>query len=320
MQAFAPIAVKVFGNHNISIGIRLSFLSSLVLSRMLFNAHVAVLHVSHLTLFNGAYMRVLRRITNKMRFERCDMTDHAIRKSLNAPSVDCIIQRNRLLYLRRLLINKPRVLLAALHFQFKGRRLPWVELILEDLRRVKKDLRCCSSLGDPAVDIEAWTTTITSHLWPSIVYLLHYTGSVSDRSSVRSSEKLFSCDICSCGNEASVVSFATQKALLAHNRTKHKTRIQHRFYVDADGICPACNTRFETRLRCIRHLSDARRTKCWVKIVSTNIPPLSSDRVMELDLLDRVARTEAHRAGHSHPIAVGSARTAAGKRIGSVSW
>ena len=70
------------------------------------------------------------------------------------------------------------------------------------------------------------------------------------------------------------------------------------FGLDADGICPACNSRFETQLRCIPHLSDARRTKCWVTVVSTNIPPLSADKVVELELLDVVARTETHRAGH----------------------
>lgn len=47
-------------------------------------------------------------------------------------------------------------------------------------------------------------------------------------------------------------------------------------------------------------------------------PRLSVIVVFKLDIIHRVARKEAQRQGHTHPIALGSATTAEGKTIGHV--
>ena len=48
------------------------------------------------------------------------------------------------------------------------------------------------------------------------------------------------------------------------------------------------------------------------------MPMLSSEQVAHLDALDKEARTSARKAGHTHPIAEGSARAREGKRVGRV--
>lgn len=123
----------------------------------------------------------------------------------------------------------------------------------------------------------------------------------------------FRCDACAA-------CFASQKALQAHQRTTHKQRAPQRYYSDRDGVCPVCQTIFKTRLRLLAHLSDTRRDKCWNHI-STHLnlyPRIPEDRVIELDAVDREQRRTARQEGHTHPIAIGSARTAQGRAIGHV--
>ena len=92
-----------------------------------------------------------------------------------------------------------------------------------------------------------------------------------------------------------------------------------RLFVEGTS-CPVCKTEFRSRLRVIAHLSDARRTRCRDVICSNmaDYPVLSEEAAMQLDLIDRFDRAAARKEGHTHPIAVGSAVTALGKRIGHV--
>jgi hypothetical protein len=78
-------------------------------------------------------------------------------------------------------------------------------------------------------------------------------------------------------------------------------------------------TAFKSRIRCLAHVSDTRRTKCSSALVSGTYPQYDSDIVERLDLLDRDERRLAQQSGHSHPLAKGSARTVRGKIIGRVS-
>ena len=52
--------------------------------------------------------------------------------------------------------------------------------------------------------------------------------------------------------------------------------------------------------------------------VDSNFPRLSFKKVKRLDELDKKARADAKRLGHTHPIAVGSAKKADGKIVGHV--
>ena len=91
-----------------------------------------------------------------------------------------------------------------------------------------------------------------------------------------------------------------------------------RAFAEADGLCPICKTCFNSRLRLLAHLSDTRRPKCRDKLLCGTATPLSQKRIAVLDELDKVTRRNAQRLGQTHPVAIGSAVRANGKRIGHV--
>ena len=90
-------------------------------------------------------------------------------------------------------------------------------------------------------------------------------------------------------------------------------------FLNADGVCPACQTYFHSRLRVIAHVNDRRNKLCKPQLLSGEFVQISAEVASELDGGERIARKEARRLGHSHPVAVQSARKANGKRVGSVS-
>ena len=119
--------------------------------------------------------------------------------------------------------------------------------------------------------------------------------------------------------EECATSFSTHKALQTHMRRKHGVRCLQRFFVDNEGLCPVCGILFHSRLRCLAHLCDSRRTMCWSQILASpsNYQKLSFER-LALDETDRILKREAYRAGHSHVIACKTAATAQGKQTGHV--
>jgi hypothetical protein len=93
---------------------------------------------------------------------------------------------------------------------------------------------------------------------------------------------------------------------------------QWRYYADAKGICPICKTDFKSRIRCLAHLSDRRRTKCSDMILESGVSKLSQAIVDKLDMADRTFRREAHQSGHTHPIAQKPATRHNGRVVGRV--
>eukprot|EP00973_Karenia_brevis_P050874 7065722-Karenia_brevis.AAC.1 len=83
-------------------------------------------------------MRLHRRIHGQMRFDSSAEPDHAVRHCHQIPSIDCCIMRKRLMYLRRVLMREPPTLMALLHCRSGATRLPWVALILSDLRFIRE--------------------------------------------------------------------------------------------------------------------------------------------------------------------------------------
>ena len=108
------------------------------------------------------------------------------------------------------------------------------------------------------------------------------------------------------------------KALASHMRARHGARSPIKRYVDDSATCPSCKTFFCTRIRVIKHLSDSRRPTCRDRILADDALLLPMSLFQKLEARDRVLRREALHSGHTHPIASGSASTAAGRRIGSV--
>ena len=150
MSAYSPVAIRVFGSHRISQDLKVALFWSLILSKLLFNIHVVVVGPRYLRALNAVYMRALRRIGGHCNYGDSTISDINVRRKLQMPSLDCLMVRARLRYLGRLLRTMPPALLALLACRFGGKRLPWTEQLVQDLRIAHQQVALCSRLPDPS--------------------------------------------------------------------------------------------------------------------------------------------------------------------------
>ena len=123
----------------------------------------------------------------------------------------------------------------------------------------------------------------------------------------------FVCNLCSPAK-----AFATEKACDSHCRSKHGMVSCIPKYINGSGICPACGTKFQSRIRVIAHLSDKRRPACRDRVLNGEFPLLPEQLFVQLQEADRHTRKMALHDGHTHPIAQASAVKADGRRVGRV--
>ena len=315
-KAYGPLACKIFGSSVVAPGLKLWFMSSLILSRLLYNTHVLVPSRRFMVVLNGVYMRVLRRVDGSPRFGSVD-PDLVVRERLKQPSIDCLLMRGRLRFFARLVRSEPVALMALLGTRPRGAPLPWVALLLDDLRRLRSLVATCSRLGDPEVETAAWRAFVLEApaAWNAAVATLYFVDSCCD-AAASSTEggggtRPFPCLQCP-------LSFHSCKARDQHMRIKHGVRCPQRFFAPADATCMLCKTRFGSRLRLLGHLCDRRRTKCWDAILGDPVrfPPLAAKTVEALDRADQEQRREAQRCGHSHALAHGPTRRSNGTVVG----
>jgi hypothetical protein len=321
-SAYVPLVGKLFGSKCLYLSLKLNYFQSLILSKLLFNNHVRVLSVREVAFLNTLFMRVLRRVADAMRFGPGCGSDRAVRERLGYPSIDCVLQRRRLLYAARLVRAGPKALLALLSVRDSNGEpaMPWTKQLRGDLDVLYRTVPGVREILPEPTDAKRWFDFWVAQpfQWEKLVSLLCYSDSVCDPVAcvVPSADKTplaVACEMC----PAPCPAFKSQKALAQHQRVAHGLKSEARLYADGGGVCGSCGTCFHTRLRLLSHLSDKRRAKCldWLK---QNRPPLSAKRVDVLDEADRASRNEARKAGHTHAIARVSARTAQGKRIGYV--
>jgi len=317
-QAYFPIASKVYGARAIPIALRSSFMWTLVLSRLLYNVHIVVPSIPYLRVLGGLYMRVIRKIHGAERYGP-SVTDAELRDQCRAPSIDCIVARARLRYLRRVLCGDHAALRTMLGQRAHGKRLPWVDLVVDDMRRLGQLVARCGHLGDPDVCVDAWVGYISASAerWRCDVNMLHFTSSVLDRQAVGDVEvaRPFSCPHCD-------YAAATARQLGSHVRIKHGHRATQRQFAPASGVCPVCATTFSTRLQLLAHLCESRPNRmgarCWQSIIAApgKYRPLPAKVVEKLDGLDRDARKASWKAGRSHALTIAPAITSGGRAVG----
>ena len=313
MASYSPIASKVFGADSIPQAHKLIFLSSLILSRLLFAVYVTVPSARDLTALNAVYMRALRRIVGHSRFsEDVELTDVKVRTLAKKPSLDCLIARMRLAYAGRLARLRPRALLGLLHTIKGDRRLPWVEALARDAEKLRE-----LGLTPPGFPhfFEApcdWhRIMLDEKRWRELVDRLFFLDSACDRVRTEHATSTLTFQCLSC-----TACFATKRALASHSRAKHHSRAVIRSFVRS-SVCPCCKTDFREKIRCLAHLSDIRRAKCHEWIIM-NCMPMNSTELASLDLELREQRRAAQRSGKSHHIACGPAKRADGTTIGRV--
>ena len=318
LSANVPIATRLFGSPWVSTSVKRSFQNSLCNSRLFFNAHVRVLTPKELRILNSSYMKVLRRIAGMVRFNGSQPADVVVRELMNAPSVDCIIMKMRLQYLRRLLCSQCAPLTALLSAKdtYGVSASPLAKLIAEDLDFVYNSSALArDSLCAPTTSPEAWKRFIveSSSAWDGIIDQTFFSESSCDRTANAKTPSA-ACSL-KCTVPGCMQMFPCTKSLMSHLRAKHKQRTGMRFFASSDGVCQACLTSFSCRTRLICHLTDARRPKCRNWLEQHGVP-LSSCIVQALDGRDRALRKEARRLGHTQPLSRGPAKLANGKLQG----
>ena len=130
------------GPPKIHLFIKLWFLESLILTRLMFNVHLWVAQPRELQKLNRAYMRVARRIAGQSLYagrvgeqREHNLTDLQIRRQLCIPSIDCLVIRARLKYAGRLANNaKVGALRALLSAKPKGKPMPWASQLARDMQ------------------------------------------------------------------------------------------------------------------------------------------------------------------------------------------
>jgi hypothetical protein len=321
MQAYVPIASRVFGSPHVPSCTKQCFNTALVCSRLFYNSHTWTPNEHALAKLNSVYMRVQRRIANDPRFSaETAMSDLVVRRVAAAPSVDCIIRKARLGYLCRLVNSKHDALRAVLSVKVKNTRIPWVSLIASDLVAMYASSKAVQEqLPMPGIDVHdrAWLTFMKSYpsRWHDLVKNYSFSESCLDRCAVLQQPTMqvavFKCAEC-------YQQFPTSKACGLHRRIKHGVRDEIRFFINGSGLCPNCGMNLHSRLRVMAHVQDRRNNVCKSRILAMTLVRMQHSDLYRLESIDRCARRSALHEGHTHPIAVGQAMTGRGKAIGHI--
>ena len=109
MAAYAPISRRIFGCPQLRVEVKLNLFQALVLSRLLFNVHTLAVDVGFLRQVNQCYMRGMRMIYSCSRYDQEADSDLAVRLRHKFPSIDCMLARSRLRYVRRIIEHQPQL-------------------------------------------------------------------------------------------------------------------------------------------------------------------------------------------------------------------
>ena len=330
MAAFAPISKKVFGNPRVTRAVRLRLLSSLVLSRLLYNVQTwSVVSQAAYNRLNSVYMRGLRRIGDRTKYDPKSAheggSDSYVRMMLGMPSLQCLLLQRRLLLLASVLRNGASSLVALL--SFTGREhvpLPWVRLVRSDLQRIASfHAGRLQELGDPLTNFQEWADLITNYPseWRQLVRTCFYNSMELDAGSKAKTKAG------NWGNQAALahiclvcdVAFASAKALESHRKAKHKTRAAFSAMVGSSKVCPCCHVEFSSRTRLLAHVSEGRsrgkrRYNCNSLMAAGLVQTVSAAEMDVALAADTEARTVARRSGHTVPL---SAKLAKRPRVGT---
>lgn len=313
LACFCPLATKVFGCKQVSPCLRLALASSLVFSRLLYNAGVwPQLHQAAFRRLNATYMRVLRRVHGAVRANGgWKVKDGEVFQQLGASSLEDKLRQARLKTLAKFVRCAPPALRLLL--QVKGRcgePMSWIAAIRDDLQELARRLpEKLASLGDPVENAADWQTLIERYPaeWSSLVDLAFARPPVvADEPCVPKARAgavnlEFVCRTCSAA-------FATGKARAQHERVKHKRRTYAEDFVGKEPVCPVCAKVFADRLRVVAHLSDTRvrakhgRPSCTQLLLSGGYPKIQAEVLEAERSLNKAARTQARRQGHTRPV------------------
>ena len=174
-----------------------------------------------------------------------------------------------------------------------------------------------AELGDPTECAEKWASLILNFPgeWRALVKALSFNSMELDvASKTRSSpgewgsQPLYEhkCTVCNS-------TFASLKALQAHERARHRKRTKLASLVGSSKVCPCCHVQFSTRSRLLAHVSEkrirgARSYSCHTLMSAGLVPAVGTEELNTALAADTAARTEARKAGHTVPISMSLAK------------
>ena len=293
-QAFAPLAVPIFGSKAIAESTRIKLANSLVLSRSLFAvaAWRGQLDRGWLPL-EAQYHRVLRRIHGSMRFGAPGTpTDLEVRTALQAPPLASLVRAQRLAGLGSQLQAPPLVIrcIAAVPKPASATQL------LTDLRHLAAAFPAeTQALGDPFHFPAAWREFVLSEpaRWRRLCHAFRACPCEAPQSQaamrrqrgkqpaplrrVTAPVPTLTCP--DCQKEC-----RGPKGLAAHRRHAHGIKMQARFHI-LGTECPACSREFYTRPRALHHLQFSSK-QCRARMMQGDLPAFSASQVAEADRAD----------------------------------
>eukprot|EP00973_Karenia_brevis_P019390 2658762-Karenia_brevis.AAC.1 len=77
------------------------------------------------------------------------------------------------------MVQQPATLLALLHTEIKGKKLPWVQLILRDLSYVRETV--LTHLPPPQLASKEWVDAILDRSWKEVVSCIFFSSSQVDK-------------------------------------------------------------------------------------------------------------------------------------------
>ena len=329
MITYAPLSVSLFGSARTSRKLRLGLASSLCWSRLL---HAVAAWTScprrSYSVLNVTYMRVLRRVAGKPRFDKesAVKSDKDIRAELMAPSLYALIARRRLQLLASALCGDSPIVPSLLAMRVPGTAhgaLPWLELVLSDMTELQQAVRpLLDELGDPWMHGHRWTKFIMEWPgeWKQLLARLAPSSTAADAPSVRQKLPAQGAQVQQNNGHACAdcgMSFSTEKAMQQHRRIRHACRQEARCFVSGPQ-CPVCGITFTCRPKVLAHLADVRcrgsssrsLLPCGARLKLGMYEPLPAAEVEHLDQADRVLRASARKQGHTQPRAIGRAARA----------
>ena len=270
-------------------------------------------HCAHQT---SIYARGVRRVYCRYEFGQTG-TGAEVRRAAEAPSSDCILCRARLRYFAKVMRSSPPALRALLASKPRGRLLPWAAVAVSDVLKLRSPSSLCAPLPCPEEASGAWVAFAleSPHWWTRAAACTFFVGSACDVRPCAADGMLYSSAGADCDAR-----FPIARALASYSQRNLGVCVVRREHAHGSTIRQVCLSSSGTRLRPLRHLCDARRSRCWEAILAD--PAGSSEPEAEglaaLDLADRAHCREAQREGCSLPASVGPARNAVGKVVGQV--
>jgi hypothetical protein len=265
-----------------------------LVSTLAYNAHIwGAMTPAQEQVLSVAYYKVIRKILG---VGIKHVSNHVLLTYGIMPAFQVFMSLRRLVYLSRIIRDAPISLKALIQATADGEQsyavtirndLLWLWNSVPELQEVMP--APCNTNG---AMWELFVAQKSSDSWKALVAkAVECSISACETGSVCSDllpDTIFTCLTCSeCG-----LVFANERGLKMHCQLMHGAKSITRSYAEASGSCTTCLKVFHTRLRLQIHLRKNFgahiEASCLAEMWRRGLPPISEERILELEAADRV--------------------------------